>query len=44
MAGFGLQRAAGDTAELRMYDAEHDLKVYAARDDRTRFLERILGL
>jgi predicted esterase len=44
MAGFGLRRAAGDTAELRTYDAEHDLKVDAARDDRTRFLERILGL
>jgi predicted esterase len=44
MAGFGLRRAAGETAELRFYDAEHDLRLDAARDDRTAFLERILDL
>jgi hypothetical protein len=42
MAGFGLRRAAGETAELRFYDAEHDLRLDAARDDRMAFLERIL--
>lgn len=44
MAGFGLRRAGGDRVELQFYDAEHDLNVDQARVDRTRFLEKLLGL
>ncbi len=44
MAGFGFRRAAGESAELTFYDAEHDLKVDSAREDRTQFLERLLRL
>jgi len=44
MAGFGFRRAAGESADLRFYDAEHDLRTDAARADRTAFLEGLLGL
>ncbi len=44
MAGFGFRRAAGETSELRFYDAEHDLRVDLARTDRTAFLEHVLDL
>lgn len=42
MAGFGFRRAAGESADLRFYDAEHDLRTDAARGDRTAFLARLL--
>jgi dienelactone hydrolase len=42
MTGFEFQRAAGDTAERKTYDAEHDLAVPDAVADRTAFLESIL--
>ncbi|HEY7589973.1 MAG TPA: alpha/beta fold hydrolase [Candidatus Limnocylindrales bacterium] len=46
MAGFELRRAAGgpDALELKTYDAEHDMRLPAARADRLAFLERVLGL
>lgn len=43
MAGFGFRRAAGESADLRFYDAEHDLRTDAARGDRTEFLQRLLA-
>jgi dienelactone hydrolase len=42
MAGFEFQRAAGETAERKTYDAGHDLDVPLALADRTAFLEGIL--
>lgn len=45
MAAYGLRRAAAnDAAELKLYDAEHDLRHPDARPDRLAFLERTLGL
>ncbi len=44
MAGFELRRAAGESAELKAYDMEHDLRSADARADREAFLERTLAL
>lgn len=45
MSAFGLRRAAGaDVVELKMYDAEHDMRHPDARSDRLAFLSRTLEL
>lgn len=45
MSAFGLRRAAGGGAvELKMYDAEHDMRHPDARSDRLAFLSRTLEL
>ncbi len=45
MSAFGLRRAAGgDAVELKMYDAEHDMRHPDARSDRLAFLSRTLEL
>ena len=46
MSAWGLRRAAGgeETVELKMYDAEHDMRHPEARPDRRAFLARTLGL
>jgi dienelactone hydrolase len=48
MAAYELRAAAGDAAEdlvrLKTYDAEHDMGVEAARNDRLAFLQETLGL
>jgi hypothetical protein len=48
MAAYELRAAAGDAAEdlvrLKTYDAEHDMGVEAARDDRLAFLQETLVL
>jgi dienelactone hydrolase len=46
MSAWDLRRAAGadDTVELKMYDAEHDLRHPEARSDRAAFLARTLDL
>ena len=43
MDGFELQRAAGDPTELHAYDADHGVRAPEAREDRRRFLARLLG-
>lgn len=43
MTGLELRRAAGDSAELRAYDADHAMRVAEARTDRGAFLGRALG-
>ena len=44
MSAFGFRAAAGETAELKRYDAEHDMRVPEAVADRDAFLTRVLGL
>ncbi len=44
MAGFEFRRAAGEGAEVKSYDAEHDMASPEARVDRTAFLASALGL
>ena len=46
MSAWGLRRAGGgeETVELKMYDAEHDMRLADARPDRAAFLARTLGL
>lgn len=44
MAGFEFRRAAGDQAEVKSYEAGHDMASPAALADRTAFLEDALGL
>jgi dienelactone hydrolase len=44
MAGFEFRRAAGGQAEVKSYEAEHDMASPAALADRTAFLEDALGL
>ena len=46
MSAWGFRRAYGndETVELKMYDAEHDMKHPEARPDRAAFLARTLGL
>jgi len=45
MSAFGLRRAAGgDAVELKMYDAEHNMRHPDARSDRLAFLSRALEL
>ena len=43
MAGFEFRRAAGEGAEVKSYDAEHDMGSPEARIERTAFLEEALG-
>ena len=42
MTGREFARAAGDAAELKAYDAEHDMTLPEIVADRTAFLEREL--
>ena len=44
MTGLEFSRAAGDGAELKAYEAEHDMSIPDALADRTAFLEGVLGL
>lgn len=45
MAAYGLRRATGSEAtDLKLYDAEHDMRHPDARSDRDAFLARTLGL
>lgn len=44
MTGLELHRAAGELAELHVYDAEHAMRTPAARQDRFEFLSRALTL
>ena len=46
MSAWGFRRAAGgeETVELKMYDAEHDMRHPEARPHRLAFLARTLGL
>lgn len=44
MAGFEFRRAAGDQAEVKSYEAEHDMASPSALADRTAFLEETLGV
>lgn len=44
MTGIELHRAAGETAEMHAYDADHAVRDAAARDDRRAFLDRTLGM
>lgn len=46
MSAWGFRRAGGgeETVELKMYDAEHDMRHPEARPDRLAFLARTLGL
>ncbi|HET9436176.1 MAG TPA: dienelactone hydrolase family protein [Candidatus Limnocylindrales bacterium] len=46
MSAWGFRRAAGgpDVAELKTYDAAHDIRHPDARPDRLAFLARVLGL
>jgi hypothetical protein len=45
MAGFEMRRAAGgQNVEVKDYDAEHDMRLAAARADRRAFLATALGL
>ena len=46
MSAWGFRRAAGgeETVELKMYDAEHEMRHPEARPDRRAFLARTLGL
>ena len=44
MTGLELHRAAGEPKELHAYDADHGVRVAAARADRTAFLIRELAL
>jgi hypothetical protein len=43
MTGREFARAAGDAAELKAYDAQHDMALPEIVADRTAFLERELG-
>ena len=43
MTGLEFKRAAGEAAELKAYEAEHDMAVPDALADRTAFLEGALG-
>lgn len=42
MTGLEFKRAAGDDAELKAYEAEHDMAIAEALSDRTAFLETVL--
>jgi len=42
MTGLELRRAAGEAAELKAYDSEHDMATDDVRADRLRFLEEAL--
>jgi hypothetical protein len=44
MTGFEFRRAAGDGAELKAYEAEHDMAIADALADRTAFLEQALQM
>jgi hypothetical protein len=44
MSGSRFRRAIGATAELKSYDAAHDVRHPDARADRAVFLERVLEL
>jgi dienelactone hydrolase len=44
MSARELQRAAPEGAELRTYDAGHDMRLPAIRSDRRAFLTRTLGI
>jgi dienelactone hydrolase len=43
MDGFEFRRAAGEQAEVKSYEAEHDMASSAALADRTAFLEAAVG-
>ncbi len=44
MTGIELHRAAGDTAEMHAYDADHAVRDDGARTDRRAFLDRALAM